>query len=228
MALATRAVQMTIVMMVLSAPASGVGEQPGARNADWRSLFDGKTTAGWRSYRQNAMSEGWTVVDGALTRAGKGGDIITVDQFGDFELTLEWNVAPNANSGVFFRVTEDDPVIWHEAPEIQVIDNAYKGGLKSAQTAGANYDLHAPARDATKPPGQWNTMRILVKGSHVEHWLNGVKVVEYELWSDDWKRRVQASKFNEFPRYGQARRGHIGLQDHGDRVAYRHIRIREL
>jgi hypothetical protein len=119
-------------------------------------------------------------------------------------------------------------VIWHEAPEIQVIDNAYKGGLKPAQAAGGNYDLHAPARDATRPPGQWNAMRILVKDGHVEHWLNGVKVVEYELGSDDWKRRVQASKFNEFPRYGQARRGHIGLQDHGDRVAYRNIRIREL
>ena len=215
------------VMMVLAAPSSGVGQESAAPNHVWRSLFDGKTTAGWRGYRQKTLPSGWAVVDGALTRVGEGGDIITVDQFGDFELTLEWNVTPGANSGVFFRVTEDDPVIWHEAPEVQVIDNAYKGGLKPAQTAGANYDLHAPARDATRPPGQWNAMRILVKGNHVEQWLNGAKVVEYELGSDDWKRRVQASKFNEFPRYGQARRGHIGLQDHGDRVAYRNIRLRE-
>lgn len=213
----TRVTRALMVMILLSAPSSGAGQAPNAKNDAWRSLFDGKTTAGWRGYRQKTMPDGWTVVDGALTRAGKGGDIITVDQFGDFELTLEWNVAPNANSGVFFRVTEDDPVIWHEAPEIQVIDNAYKGGLKPAQAAGANYDLHAPARDVTRPPGQWNAMRILVKGSHVEQWLNGVKIVEYELGSDDWKRRVQAGKFNEFPRYGQARRGHIGLQDHGDR-----------
>jgi hypothetical protein len=193
----------------------------------WRSLLDGKTTAGWRGYRQKTVPEGWSVVDGALTRAGKGGDIITIDQFGDFELTLEYNLAPGANSGVFFRVTEDDPVIWHEAVEVQVIDNA-RTGLKPAQTAAANYDLHAPSRDVSKPAGQWNALRLLVRGAHVEHWLNGTKVIEYELGSDDWKQRVQASKFIDFPRFGTARRGHIGLQDHGDRVAYRNIRIREL
>ena len=142
------------------------------RQGEWRSLLDGKTTAGWRGYRQKTIPDGWTVVDGALTRAGKGGDIITADQFGDFELTLEYNVAPGANSGVFFRVTEDDPVIWHEAPEIQVIDNA-RTDLKPEQAAGANYDLHAPSRDVTKPAGQWNALRILVKGDHVEQWLNG-------------------------------------------------------
>jgi Domain of Unknown Function (DUF1080) len=194
----------------------------------WRPLFDGKTTAGWRGFRQKAIPDGWKVVDGTLTRAGTGGDIISIDQFGDFELTLEWNVAAGGNSGVFFRVTEDAEVMWHVAPEIQVIDNAYKGGLKPEQTAGANYDLHAPARDVTRPPGTWNDLRIVVTGNHVEHWLNGVKVVEYELGSPDWQRRVQASKFKEYPDYGRARRGHIGLQDHGDKVAYRNIRIREL
>jgi hypothetical protein len=196
--------------------------------SDWRSLFDGQTTNGWRGYRQTTIPGGWQVVDGALTRVEKGGDIITVDQFGDFELSLEWKIAPNANSGVFFRVTEDDEIMWHTAPEIQLIDNAYQAGLKPAQKAGANYDLHPPLRDVVKPPGEWNTLRLLVKGGHVEQWMNGVKVVEYELGSADWKRRVAASKFHEFPQYGQARRGHIGLQDHGDRVAYRNIRIREL
>jgi 3-keto-disaccharide hydrolase len=194
----------------------------------WRSLFDGKTTSGWRGYRQKTIPEGWQVVDGALTRSGKGGDIITVDQFADFELVLEWRVAPGANSGVFFRVTEDAEVIWHTAPEIQVIDNAYKGGLKPTQTAGSNYDLHAPSKDAARPPGEWNELRILANGNHVEQWLNGVKVVEYEIASEDWQRRVQASKFKEYPAYGRARRGHIGLQDHGDAVAYRNIRVREL
>jgi hypothetical protein len=198
------------------------------RRGEWRSLFDGKTTAGWRGYRQKTMPEGWKVVDGTLTRAGKGGDIITVDQFDDFELVLEWKVAPGANSGVFFRVTENDEIMWHAAPEIQIIDNAYKGGLKPAQTAGANYDLHAPSKDVSRKPGEWNELRILVKGNHVEQWLNGVEVVEYEIASDDWERRVQASKFKEYPAYGRARRGHIGLQDHGDAVAYRNIRVREL
>ena len=214
-----------MILLALAFTPAASGEQTGG-SGGWRSLFDGKSTAGWRGYRQKAMTDGWTVVDGALTRTGGGGDIISVDQFGDFELSLEYNVAPGANSGVFFRVTEDDPVIWHEAPEIQVIDNA-RTDLKPAQTAGSNYDLHAPARDATKPAGQWNSLRIVVKGNHVEHWLNDVRVVEYEIASDDWKKRVLASKFKEFPRYGTARRGHIGLQDHGDKVAYRNIRVRE-
>jgi hypothetical protein len=199
-----------------------------AQPEGWRPLFDGKTTAGWRGFRQKAIPDGWKVADGTLTRAGAGGDIISIDQFGDFELTLEWNVAAGGNSGVFFRVAEDAEVMWHVAPEVQVIDNAYKGGLKPEQTAGANYDLHAPVRDVTRPPGTWNEMRILVQGNHVEHWLNGVKVVDYELRSEDWQRRVRASKFRDYPSYGRAARGHIGLQDHGDKVAYRNIRIRQL
>jgi hypothetical protein len=194
----------------------------------WRLLFDGKTTSGWRGFRQQKVPDGWKPVDGALTRVGQGGDIVTVDQFGDFDLTIEWRLEAGANSGIFFRVTEDDAVIWHTAPELQIIDNGYKDPLKPVQTAVANYDLHAPSRDATKPAGSWNETRLLVRGSHVEHWLNGIKVVEYELWSDDWQRLVQASKFKDFPRYGRSPRGHIALQDHGDRVAFRNIKIREI
>ena len=213
----------TIIMVVLAVPITG--GQP--RDEGWRSLLSGDVASHWRGYRQKTLPPGWAVVDGALTRTGEAGDIITREQFADFELTLEYNLAPGANSGVFFRVVEDDPVIWHEAPEIQVIDNA-RTDLRPEQTTGANYDLHAPSRDATKPAGQWNELRVLVKGNHVEQWVNGTKVVEYELGSSDWKRRVQASKFKEFPRFGTARRGHIGLQDHGDRVAYRNIRVRGL
>jgi hypothetical protein len=203
----------------------GTGHDEGA----WRPLIDGKTTAGWRGFRQKTTPDGWQVVDGALTRVGKAGDIITSDQFGDFELTFEWKIAPGGNSGVFYRVTEEADVIWHGAPEMQIIDDAgYKDPLKPAQKSGANYDLHAPAQDVTKPAGSWNESRLLVRGSHVEHWLNGVKVVEYELGSADWEQRVKASKFNQYPRYGRARRGHIGLQDHGDGVAFRNMRIREV
>jgi Domain of Unknown Function (DUF1080) len=201
---------------------------PQEQAAGWRLLFDGKTTSGWRGFRQQRMPDGWKAVDGALTRVGQAGDIVTVDQFGDFELTVQWNLAANGNSGIFFRVTEDDDVMWHTAPELQIIDNAYKEPLKPGQFAGANYDLHPPSRDATKPIGSWNDTRLLVRGSHVEHWMNGVKVVEYELWSKDWEQRVQASKFKDFPKFARARNGHIGLQDHGDRVAFRNIRIREL
>jgi hypothetical protein len=212
---------------IIVALAASVGSAPDGN--EWRSLFDGKTTAGWRGYRQQTMPEGWKAVDGVLTRAGKAGDIVTVDEFGDFELSLEWKIAAGGNSGIFYRVTEEDDVMWHGAPELQVIDEAgYKGELKPAQRAGANYDLHAPSRTVARPAGSWNETRILARGDHVEHWLNGVKVVEYELGSPEWETRVRESKFREHPRYGRARRGRIGIQDHGDAVAFRNIRIREL
>jgi len=197
--------------------------------AGWRLLFDGNTTAGWRGYRKTDMPSDWQVVDGALTRVGKAGDIVTVEQFDSFELTFDWNVAPGGNSGVFFRVTEDSAEVWHSGPEFQILDNAaHKDGLTPATSAGADYALHAPTRDVTRPPGTWNEARIVVRGAHVEHWLNGEKIVEYELGSDDWMARVAKSKFNEHPRFGRATQGHIALQDHGDRVAYRNIKIRPL
>jgi hypothetical protein len=193
----------------------------------WRLLFDGKTTAGWRGYRQQTMPDGWKAVDGALTRVGPAVDIITSDEFADFELRIDWNVSPNGNSGILYRVTEDDDVSWKTAPEYQVIDNAYTG-LKPAQVAGSNYDLQPPSRDVTKPVGSWNETRIVARGNHVEHWLNGVKIVEYELGSDNWQKQLLASKFKDLPHYAKAKKGHIGLQDHGDRVAYRNIKIREI
>jgi alpha-3'-ketoglucosidase len=223
-----------IVLVLAAGAAAQKSAMPNTLTAEeqaagWRLLFDGKTTNGWRGFRQQQMPEGWKVVDGALTRAGRGGDIVTVEEFGDCALSLEWKLEANGNSGIFFRVTEDDPVMWHTAPELQLIDNGYnKEPLKPTQYAGANYDLHPPSRDATKPIGTWNETRLLVKGSHVEHWMNGVKVVDYELWSDDWERRVKESKFKDFPRYARARRGHIGLQDHGDQVAFRNMKIRNL
>ena len=197
--------------------------------AGWRLLFDGKTTAGWRGYKQQGMPEGWQVVDGALTRVGQAGDIITVDQFQDFELTLEWMVAPGGNSGIFFRASEDTDWIYQNAPEMQVLDDAaHQDGLQRETAAGSNYALHPARQGVVKPAGEWNSVRILVRGNHVEQWMNGVKVVEYELGDADWKQRVANSKFAAWPEYGTNARGHIGLQDHGDRVAFRNIKIREL
>jgi hypothetical protein len=198
----------------------------------WRSLFDGKTTAGWRGFKQQQLPDGWQAIDGALARTGKAGDIVSIDEFDDFELTIDWKIAPGANSGIFYRVVEndEDPDMWMVAPEYQIIDDkGYKGGpLKPTQLTAANYDLQPPGRDATKPAGAWNTTRILVDGSHVEHWLNGVAIVKYDLWTDEWKALVAKSKFKDHPRYAQARKGHIGIQDHGDQAAFRNIRIRPL
>lgn len=185
----------------------------------------------WRGFKKADLPSGWQVLDGALTRVGPGGDIITREQYESFELTLDWKISPGGNSGIFFHVVEDSAnnYVWSTGPEMQVLDNRGHADGKTPNTSAAsNFALHAPSQDVTKPVGEWNSARLLVDGPHVEHWLNGVKVVEYELWSDDWKQRVQASKFKSVPGYGSARSGHIALQDHGDWVAFRNIKIRRI
>jgi len=199
------------------------------RAAGWRLLFDGRTTAGWRGFRMDSMPAGWQVVDGALTRTGRGGDIITTEQFATFELALEWRVDSGGNSGIMFRVTEDSDATYKSGPEMQVLDDdAHRDGQSRLTAAGSNYGLHPAPAGVVRPAGQWNLVRIVVRGPHVEHWLNGTKVVEYELGGPDWEAKVKASKFAQWPGYGRAPRGHIALQDHGDRVAYRNIKIRAL
>jgi len=197
------------------------------RAQGFRLLFDGSTTAGWRTFRGSAPPAGWEVRDGALTRVGPGGDVVTTEQFEGFELRLEWKVAPGGNSGVLYRVTEEGEETYHSGPEFQVLDDdAHRDGLSRLTAAGSNYGLHASPAGVVRPAGEWNEARIVVDGAHVEHWLNGVKVVEYELGSSDWERLVAESKFAQWSAYGRARRGHVALQDHGDEVAYRSIRIR--
>lgn len=195
----------------------------------WRSLFDGKTTDGWRAFRKPAISDGWRVMDGALTRVAEGGDIITVDQFTNFELALEWKVAPGGNSGIFFHVSEEENNVWETGPEMQILDDErHVDGKSRLTSAGANYALYPPPAGIVKPAGEWNSVRLLVNGNHVKHWLNDTKVVEYELGSPDWEERVRKSKFSTVPRYGRVPTGHIALQDHGDWVAFRNIKIRVL
>lgn len=211
----------------VSADSGAVTKQ--ADMTEWRSLFDGKTTNGWRGFRMDSMPAGWQVVGGALTRVAEGGDIITKEQFDDFELTLEWKVEPGGNSGIFFRVTEAEDGVHKSGPEMQVLDDAkHADGKRPETSAGAAYAIYPSPRGVVKPAGEWNSVRLLVRDNHVEHWLNGTKVVEYELGSPDWEERVRKTKFNETPRYGRETKGHIALQDHGDWVAYRNIMIRDL
>jgi hypothetical protein len=201
------------------------------QNAGWQLLFDGKTFNGWRGFKMDRAPSGWVITRGGelhFKTKGKG-DIMTVEQYGDFELKLEWKISKGGNSGIFFRVTEDDEFSWKTGPEMQVLDNAkHKDGLDPRTSAGANYALHAPSQEVTRPAGEYNEARIIAKGNHIEHWLNGVKIVEYEIGSPEWEELVAQSKFGEMPKYGRNRRGHIVLQDHGDKVWYRNIRIRPL
>lgn len=196
-----------------------------ADDGQWRVLFDGESTDNFRNYQSDTISDGWKIVDDALVRAEKGaGDIVTRDEFGAFELELEFKISPGGNSGIMYHVTEDNPRPWHSGPEVQIQDNV---DGHDPQKCGWLYQLYSTEKDATKPAGQWNQLRLVITPDKCTHFVNGVKYVEYDKGSDEWDERVAESKFAKFEGFGEAEKGHICLQDHGDKVAYRNIRIRE-
>jgi cytochrome c len=196
----------------------------------FRLIFDGSTLAGWRGFRRPDVPSAWRVEEGALhldRSTGEGGDLLFDEELGDFELRLSWKIAEGGNSGIIYRADEAHAAPWESGPEMQVLDDASHRDRESKKTsAGSNYALHEPALDVVRAAGLWNDARILVQGDRVEHWLNGHKIVEYTLRSEDWEEKVAASKFADMPDYGRAERGYIVLQDHGDRVWYRSIRLR--
>lgn len=199
------------------------------RKAGWRLLFDGKTTKGWRGYGTDSMPSGWQVVDGVLARVARAGDIIFNEKFKNFELSIDWKIAPKGNSGIFYRAIEGPEAIYHSGPEMQVLDDSgHADGRTPLTSAGAVYGLYPAVPGVVKPVGEWNTARILVNGNHVEHWLNGQRIAEYELWSADWTKRVADSKFRQWPEYGKATEGYIGLQEHGNWIGYRNIKLRPM
>lgn len=194
--------------------------------AGWKLLFDGKTTGGWRNYKKDSVGEGWKIVDGALTRSEKGaGDIITAEQYGAFELSLEFNISPSGNSGVMYHVQETAGPPWQTGPEIQIQDN--KDG-HDPQKCGWLYQFYKSEVDATKPAGQWNQLRVVISPEKCEHYMNGVKYLEYVKGSPEWNDLLAKSKFSKFPEFGKHTSGHICLQDHGNLVAYRNIKIRPI
>jgi hypothetical protein len=201
-----------------------------AEQADgWKLMFDGKSLAGWRGYKTEKPSGGWRAEDGLLVRLGGGGDLMTVEQYEDFDMRFEWKITEYGNSGVIYRIGTTEPYPWHTGPEYQILDNArHPDGKNAITSAGSNYAVNEPVKDVTRPVGQWNEGRIVARGNRVEHWLNGVKVVDYEIGSADWKARVQASKFGKIPPYATVKRGYIALQDHESVVVYRNLRIKTL
>lgn len=210
-------------------------------DSGWVSLFDGKTLSGWHNYGKTTIGEAWKVSDGAIyldttKKAGwqtaQGGDIVSAEEYENFDLKLEWKIAPGGNSGIIFYVHEDTTkyqYVWHTGPEMQVLDNdLHSDGKIPKHRAGDLYDLISSATEPVKKPGEWNEAEIISKGGKLDFFLNGTNVVSTMLWDDAWKKLIAGSKFKEWPDFGTYKKGHIALQDHGNTVWYRNIKIKRL
>lgn len=209
--------------------------------AGWKLLFDGKTTNGWRGFHADGFpAKGWVVEDGAIKRVGKGekpgsgGDIITTGEYGNFELALDWKLTPGGNSGLKYLISEGADRTSHAGVgyEMQILDDERhpdaKAGVNGNRTAGSLYDLIPPTAHTARPIGEWNHVRLVVQGRHVEHWLNGQRVVQFDIGSPEMKGLIAKSKYKDIKGFGEATSGHILLQDHGDEVWFRNIKLRSL
>lgn len=210
-------------------------------SANWISLFDGKTTQGWHNYGKTTIGEAWKVSDGALFldtskaegwQTGGGGDIVTENEYENFHLKLEWKIAKNGNSGIIFFIHEDttkNKYVWNTGPEMQVLDNNGHPDAKIIKhRAGDLYDLISSSKETVKPAGEWNEAEIVVNNNQLNFFLNGTNIVSTSLWDDSWKKLIAGSKFKDMKEFGTYKKGKIALQDHGDMVWYRNIRIKEL
>ncbi len=216
-----RSILIAPLVAVLSASAAG---------REWQTLFDGRDVSAWRILgKPESAPLTWNIEDGALAGNKGTGNLATRESYADFELELEWKISPGGNSGILFRVDPASTRPPQSGHEIQVLDDArHKDGKGPLTSAGALYALYAPKVAAAKPVGEWNALRLRVQGKRIQSWLNGQLVIEAEIESTDWKERVAQSKFAKFPQFGRAPSGLIVLQDHGDPVWYRAIRIRKL
>jgi len=219
-----------VASMVLMA--SGGGSSASAADGGWTVLFDGSSTAAWRGYGRDAFpAGGWVVENGALKTVVGGDrcDIVTREKYSGFELELEWRVSPAGNSGVIYRVAEGPEAAWHTGPEMQVLDDSgHRDGKDPRTSAGSLYALIAPKGATLRPVGEYNAARLVVRGDHVEHWLNGAKLLDYELGSPALAALIAESKFKDMPRFAKEKEGHVALQHHGEEVWFRNVRIRRL
>jgi hypothetical protein len=236
-----KVLKLAAAAMVFAALVGGSAQAAAAPNtltvaekaAGWRLLFNGRDMSGWRTWKGPGVRPQWKIDDQAIMLSeGGGGDIVTEDSFKDFELKFDWRIAPGGNSGVmyFVRETPDAQAPWHTGPELQILDNAGHPDGKNGpeRQAGALYDLVPAAKDVTRPVGQWNEARVVVKDGRIEHWLNGSLVVSTPWGEDQWAARVRDSKFAAMAEFGKVAEGRIALQDHGDKVWYRNIKLRPL
>ncbi|MHB1921442.1 MAG: 3-keto-disaccharide hydrolase [Chitinophagaceae bacterium] len=220
--------------------AESVQGKPGAttlsqerQNQIWTSIFNGRSLKGWRGYHHHPTGV-WQVQNGTLhclgSSAGPGAiqtDLITDKRYGNFDLSLEWKISPRGNSGILYHVTEKDPQSYDTGPEYQIIDDVhYPEKLEDWQHTGANYAMEVPSIRPVKPVGEWNLTRIRVEGAHVEYWLNGQKILDFQMWDPAWRALKNQGKWKDYPDYGMAPKGYIALQDHGDQVWFRQIKIR--
>lgn len=210
------------------------------KKAGWQLLFDGKTNKGWHTFNKTTIGSAWQVKDDALMldasqkenwQTKGGGDIVSDEAYDNFHLKLEWKIATNGNSGIILFIQEDTKYkyAWETGPEMQVLDNAGHPDAKIIKhRAGDLYDLISCSRETVKPAGEWNQVEIISKDGLIEFYLNSEKVVSTTFWNDDWKKLIAGSKFKSMPDFGKFPKGRIGLQDHGDNVWFRNIKIRKL
>ena len=229
----TQVLAVAVIGLFLMGAADRIFAQSGSttkQNSSEIVLFDGKSMDQFRGYKGEEIGKGWKIADGTLMFDGSGGgDIMTKEKFSDFELMFDWKVTPGANSGVLYRVTTGDPAPYFSGPEYQILDDSKHGDGKNTLTSAASlYGLYVAQGKELKPVGQWNSGKIVHHGNKVEHWLNGKKVVSAEIGSDDWKKRVENSKFKTWKKFGASQSGHISFQDHGNKVWYRNIKLKKL
>jgi hypothetical protein len=227
-----RAVCLWVLALLGTAQASAQSPNsltPEERAEGWVLLFDGYSLKGWQSPIASQPPDDWSVEDGAISLHHRGAyyDIVTKDDYDNFRLKFDWKISKGGNSGVHYRVnTQVSDRSWKSGLEYQILDNAHGEGV--VEQSGALFDLYAPEQDVTKPIGEWNTGEIIVRGNHIEHWLNGHRLLIAEIGSADFKQRVAKTKFKDFPVWSTFRSGRIALQDHGDDVAFRNLKLRRL